>query len=142
MLHTRVPEKLEAELKERAAELGVSVSNLVRNVLTHAFDLVGDIVADGAQVARSASGGRRPPPRSEHSSDPLADVIGWQPLVLQKNAVCARCNDLLPRGRDAAIAITETAGPRPIVCPRCLEELRHGHGSGTHADAAPDHAGG
>ena len=58
MLHTRVPERLEAELKERAADLGVSVSNLVRNVLTHAFGLVGDIVADGAQVARSASGVR------------------------------------------------------------------------------------
>lgn len=131
VLHTRVPERLEAELKERAAELGVSVSNLVRNVLTHAFDLVGDIVADGAQVARSASGARRaaapaPAPVAGDGRDALADVIGWQPLVLQKNAVCARCNDLLPRGRDAAIAITDGGGPRPIVCPRCLEELRHG----------------
>lgn len=133
VLHTRVPEKLEAELKERAAELGVSVSNLVRNVLTHAFDLVGDIVADGAKVARSAAGTRRP------SADPLADVIGWQPLVLQKNAVCARCNDLLPRGRDAAIAITETAGPRPIVCASCLKACTDaGAGVGqTKADPEP-----
>lgn len=130
MLHTRVPEKLEAELKERAAELGMSVSNLVRNVLTHAFDLVGDIVADGASVARSASGVRRSARSSpEAPGDPLADVIGWQPLVLQKNAVCARCNDILARGKDAAIAITDAAGPRPIVCPRCLEELRHEPGS-------------
>lgn len=129
VLHTRVPEKLEAELKERAAELGMSVSNLVRNVLTHAFDLVGDIVADGANVARTASGARRAVTRADAPAapaDPLADVIGWQPLVLQKNAICARCNDILPRGKDAAIAITEGAGPRPIVCPRCLEELRHG----------------
>ena len=116
MLHTRVPEKLEHELKERAAELGVSVSNLVRNVLTHAFGLVGDVVADGARVARAATGA----PRRES-----ADVIGWQQLVLQKNAVCNKCNDILPRGRDAAIAITEGAGPRPIVCLRCLEELRN-----------------
>jgi plasmid stability protein len=130
VLHTRVPEKLEAELKERAAELGMSVSNLVRNVLTHAFDLVGDIVADGASVARSASGVRRSArPSAGAPSDPLADVIGWQPLVLQKNAVCARCNDILARGKDAAIAITDAAGPRPIVCPRCLEELRHEPGS-------------
>jgi len=130
VLHTRVPEKLEAELKERAAELGMSVSNLVRNVLTHAFDLVGDIVADGASVARSASGVRRSARSSpEAPSDPLADVIGWQPLVLQKNAVCARCNDILARGKDAAIAIIDAAGPRPIVCPRCLEELRHEPGS-------------
>ncbi|MBK9030010.1 MAG: hypothetical protein IPL61_01505 [Myxococcales bacterium] len=125
VLHTRVPERLETELKERAADLGVSVSNLVRNVLTHAFGLVGDIVADGAQVARSASGGRRaaaeppPPPRA-------AEVLGWQPLVLNRNAVCAACNDVLVRGADGAVAITDGSGPRAIVCPRCLEEIRHG----------------
>ncbi len=126
VLHTRVPEKLEAELKERAAELGVSVSNLVRNALTHAFGLVGDIVADGARVARTAAGAPRGP---SASAPPAAgvDVIGWQQLVLQKNAICSQCNDILPRGCDAAIAITEGAGPRPIVCLRCLEELRHGH---------------
>jgi hypothetical protein len=118
VLHTRVPEKLENELKERAAELGVSVSNLVRNVLTHAFGLVGDVVADGARVARAATGA----PRRETSS---SEVIGWQQLVLQKNAVCSRCNDILARGRDAAIAISEGNGPRPIVCLRCLEELRN-----------------
>ena len=123
VLHTRVPERLEAELKERAADLGVSVSNLVRNVLTHAFGLVGDIVADGAQVARSASGARRPAP--EPAPRP-AEVLGWQPLVLNKNAVCAACNDVLVRGADGAVAITDGAGPRPIVCPRCLEEIRHG----------------
>lgn len=118
VLHTRVPERLEAELKERAADLGVSVSNLVRNVLTHAFGLVGDIVADGAQVARSAGGTRR--------SVPARDVVGWQPLVLNKNAVCAACNDILARGADAAVAVTDVAGGRPIVCPKCLEEIRHG----------------
>ncbi len=133
VLHTRVPERLEAELKERAAELGVSVSNLVRNVLTHAFGLVGDIVADGARVARTAAG---QPPRSPSPSPappPVAsdhapaDVIGWQQLVLQKNALCAQCNDILPRGSDAAIAITDGGGPRPILCLPCLEELRHDH---------------
>ncbi len=122
VLHTRVPEKLEHELKERAAELGVSVSNLVRNVLTHAFGLVGDVVADGARVARAAAGGPRPavPPPAAAGGD----VIGWQQLVLQKNAVCHACNDILPRGSDAAIAITEGPGPRPIQCLRCLEALR------------------
>ena len=122
VLHTRVPERLEAELKERAADLGVSVSNLVRNVLTHAFGLVGDIVADGAQVARSAGGAaRRPAP-------PIAprDVLGWQPLVLNQNAVCAACNDILARGADGAVAVADVAGGRPIVCLPCLEEIRHG----------------
>ena len=29
-------------------------------------------------------------------------ALGWQPLVLNKNAVCAACNDILARGADAA----------------------------------------
>lgn len=130
VLHTRVPERLEAELKERAADLGVSVSNLVRNVLTHAFGLVGDIVADGAQVARSAGGARRPaaPGAPAGPAAPVSprDVLGWQPIVMNKNAVCAACNDILARGADGAVAVTDVAGGRPIVCPRCLEEIRHG----------------
>ncbi len=121
MLHTRVPERLEAELRERAADLGISVSNLVRNVLGHAFGLVGDVVADSHAVARAARGARgdgraaAAPPTIG-----IADVLGWQPIVLGKNAVCARCNELLPRGKDAALGV----GTQLVVCPACLEELR------------------
>src|SRR5689334_24045262 len=102
VIHTRVPESLEAELRERAQELGVSVSNLVRNVLGHAFGLVGDVVADSHAIARAARG-ERPEPEAARSSgvathaappDP-GDVLAWQTVVLGKNAVCSRCNDLL-----------------------------------------------
>lgn len=129
VIHTRVPESLEAELRKRAQELGVSVSNLVRNVLGHAFGLVGDVVADSHAIARAARGerdraeGKRAAGSGEPPPDP-ADVLAWQPIVLGKNAVCSRCNDLLPRGRDAAIGVAEHGGGRVIVCPTCLEELR------------------
>jgi hypothetical protein len=130
VIHTRVPESLEAELRKRAQELGVSVSNLVRNVLGHAFGLVGDVVADSHAIARAARGDRidaEPKPGSNgvHAVPPdPSDVLAWQPIVLGKNAVCSRCNDLLPRGRDAAIGVAEHGGGRVIVCQPCLEELR------------------
>jgi hypothetical protein len=129
VIHTRVPESLEAELRKRAQELGVSVSNLVRNVLGHAFGLVGDVVADSHAIARAARGEREKAeskqgsPASSAPPDP-SDVLAWQPIVLGKNAVCSRCNDLLPRGRDAAIGVAEHGGGRVIVCTTCLEELR------------------
>src|SRR3954454_22099020 len=100
VIHTRVPESLEAELRQRAQDLGMSVSNLVRNVLGHAFGLVGDVVADSHAIARADKGDRAgaasepPPPTS------VDDVLAWQAMVLGKNAVCARCNDILPKGRD------------------------------------------
>ena len=128
VIHTRVPESLEAELRQKAQDLGISVSNLVRNVLGHAFGLVGDMVADSHAIARAARAARRAdagetavPERNEPGE---SDVLGWQPMVLGKNAVCARCNDVLPRGSDAAIGIPEAGGSRLVICLVCLEQLR------------------
>src|SRR5436305_13284502 len=67
VIHTRVPESLESELRQKAQDLGISVSNLVRNVLGHAFGLVGDVVADGHAIARAARG-HQP---SGHSGTPV-----------------------------------------------------------------------
>jgi hypothetical protein len=118
VIHTRVPERLEAELRERAQELGVSVSNLVRNVLGHAFGLVGDVVADSHAIARAARGERPPAPAAAVTS--IDDVLGWQPIVLAKNALCGKCNAILPKGKDAAVGV----GSQLVVCPSCLKELR------------------
>lgn len=133
VIHTRVPESLEAELRQKAQDLGISVSNLVRNVLGHAFGLVGDVVADGQAIARAARGdkpaGRDVTPGSPAAGVPapasaIEDVLGWQPMVLGKNAVCLRCNAILPRGSDAAIGVAETTGGRLVICLACLEQLR------------------
>jgi hypothetical protein len=131
VIHTRVPESLEAELRHKAQDLGISVSNLVRNVLGHAFGLVGDVVADGHAIARAARGDRTAGVAAGAASPvhagpipALDDVLGWQPMVLGKNAVCLRCNALLPRGSDAATGVTETTGARLVICQACLEALR------------------
>jgi hypothetical protein len=119
VIHTRVPESLESELRERAQELGMSVSNLVRNVLGHAFGLVGDVVADSHAIARAARGERKATPVAQGVTS-IDDVLGWQPIVLAKNAVCAKCNGILPKGKDAAVGVNSQL----VVCPSCLKELR------------------
>jgi len=131
VIHTRVPESLEAELRHKAQDLGISVSNLVRNVLGHAFGLVGDVVADSHAIARAARGKPEAPeevdarPASRPAAPPaIDDVLGWQPLVLGKNAVCARCNAILPRGSDAASGVGETGSGRLVICLACLAQLR------------------
>ncbi len=127
VLHTRVSESLDQELRDRAANLGVSVSNLVRNVLSSTFGLVEAIVADTADVARAARGeatiGDAVAPPGSATAAPVT-VVGWQPMVLNLNAVCSECNALLPKGSDAAIAITDGAGPRPVICQTCLKGVR------------------
>ncbi len=113
VIHTRVPESLELHLRERAQELGMSVSNLVRNVLGHAFGLVGDVVADSHAIARAARGEKQPINTDE--------VIGWQSITLAKNAVCAQCNAILAKGKPASIGMTERGAVGPIVCSTCTE---------------------
>ena len=115
VIHTRVPDDLDAEIKRRAQALGVSVSNLVRNVLSHTFGLVGDIVADGAEIARSARSGAAPPSPG--------GVLGWQELILNVNAVCDRCNAILAKGTAATVGLTDGAGPRPFRCLTCVKDL-------------------
>jgi hypothetical protein len=129
VIHMRVEPSLDSELKERASRLGVSVSNLVRNILNHAFGLAEDVIKDSAQVARSARG--EPDPGSHHDvsqSRSTADQarparpLGWQRFTLSVNALCERCNTILPKGSEAAIAVLDGPGPRSILCPACAGE--------------------
>ena len=89
VIHTRVPESLDAQLRQRAEDLGISVSNLVRNVLGHTFGLVGGVVADSHAVARAARAIRGAKTESAATTAPpssIDDVLRWQPIMLGKNA--------------------------------------------------------
>jgi hypothetical protein len=125
VLHARISDSLDQELKDRASDLGVSVSNLVRNVLLNTFGLVESVVKDGASVARSARG-ESLPVEPVSSSEP--EVLGWQKLILNKNALCTTCNAILPKGTEAAIAVVnrpQHLEPRLTLCTACLKELAH-----------------
>jgi hypothetical protein len=128
VIHTRVPESLDDEVKRRATDLGLSVSNLVRNILQHTFGLVEDIVHDSAEIARTARGAKaafsgRAGAQVRESAP--AEVLGWHLALLNVNAVCNACNAILPRGTRAGVGIVHGGGAIPIRCQSCLEELAH-----------------
>jgi hypothetical protein len=121
VIHTRVPESLDEEIKRRATGLGLSVSNLVRNVLENSIGLVEDIVNDSTRLARSARGepAGSPAVRASRGHNE-GTVLGWQVAKLNVNAVCDRCNAMLPKGTQAGIGVIEGTGPRPFRCEGCL----------------------
>lgn len=136
VIHTRVPPSLDSELKHRAERLGVSVSNLVRNVLHHTFGIAEEVMKDTSSVARTARGTRAPNMRAEaesSASGPVATasqadaapsrVLGWQRFTLGLNALCERCNAILPKGSEAGIGVLDGPGKRPVLCIPCTEEL-------------------
>jgi hypothetical protein len=118
VLQARIPEQLDEELRDRAEQLGLSVSTIVRNVLLHTFDLVEGVVIDSSQIARALAG------RSVAAPDPDTEpaVIGWQEVTLNQNGVCEQCNVILPLGQRAAIGVP--TGPRAaLLCMDCLAAL-------------------
>lgn len=52
-------------------------------------------------------------------SGPLADVLGWQPIVLNQAVNCSRCDNRLNPEGDAFMAISQGGGLGQIVCPGC-----------------------
>lgn len=123
VLHTRIPESLDDEIRQQAAKLGVSVSNLVRNVLQNAVGLVGDIVADTANIAQTVSGDAKEAAPAPAAGGPKPQVLGWQKAIMNLNAVCAACNEIIPKGTEAAIAVAEAGAVRVVRCMTCLEEV-------------------
>jgi hypothetical protein len=83
--------------------------------------MVEHIVEDSAELARRARGeasarGRR--------GDPLDDVYGWQELILNRDAACARCHTRLRTGDPAYRGLTDEPRPPAFLCTACIRRLR------------------
>jgi hypothetical protein len=122
VLQARIPETLDDELRDRAEQLGLSVSTVVRNVLQNTFNLVEGVVADSAQIARLIKGDE--PSTSPAPDDPAQEssVVAWQEAVLARNGICDSCNTILPAGTRASVAVPAQARP-VLMCLDCLANL-------------------
>lgn len=127
VLQARIPEQLDDELRDRAEDLGLSVSTIVRNVLLHTFNLVEGVVSDSAQIARVIQGRPSSPPDSSGHTDKGAAIVGWQETVLNRNGVCEQCNVVLTKGDSAAVGLPIQARP-VLLCTKCLTSLSVGEG--------------
>ncbi|MEP5569467.1 MAG: hypothetical protein ABJN62_16615 [Halioglobus sp.] len=118
VLQARIPEQLDDELRDRAEQLGLSVSTIVRNVLLNTFELVEGVVIDSSQLARTLTGNK--PPNS--APDLEVPAIGWQEIILSKNGVCEACNVILEVGQRAAVEVPTSSRPA-LQCMDCLAAL-------------------
>jgi hypothetical protein len=124
VLQARIPEQLDEELRERSAQLGLSVSTIVRNVLLNTFDLVEGVVIDSAQVGRALQGRGAPvPPPGTETPQPVDEpVVAWQEGVLNLNGVCEDCNTILTKGSRAAVGMP-SRNRSVLLCLDCLAAL-------------------
>ena len=134
LIQTRVPRDLESTLKREARRRGVTVSQLIRNILSSTFDLVENVVADVDQIvtdsvalAQQVSRGARRlagNARAENGSDLLAQVEAWNRVVVNRNVTCSQCQAEIVKGGQAYAGFGEQAGPiRAWLCDQCIEAI-------------------
>lgn len=127
VLQARIPEKLDDELRDRAEQLGLSVSTIVRNALLHTFELVEGVVTDSAQLSRAIQGRAiqsKPELPAPMTVPPATEpeILGWQEVILNLNGICDKCNAILHKGERAAVSLPSQ--PRPVLlCTDCLLDL-------------------
>ena len=122
-LHTRISETLEDALKREARRRRLPVSLLVRNVLEGALELVEDIVEGSLHVARRSEDLARTVGR-RRTAAAVDDVYGWQELILNRAAACARCETALAPGATAYRGLRDRTGPPVFQCVACVGRLR------------------
>ena len=133
VLHTRVPDVLDKELKRLATTLKVPVSNVVRTILedaVEAVDSVGRVAED--EIRGVANRLRKHRPKRKEASDagqpaptppqqpPLADIVGYQPMLIARDETCKLCGRAIAAGEQAYLGIREVEGPRVILGKECL----------------------
>ncbi len=94
-LGARVPRELRQRVIDRANEMGIPVSILIRNILEQAFE-------DTASAQA-----------------PFSDVIGWEKVVLHRAVVCNACGAQLIKGSPAHFGVG--ARKQTVLCPSCVE---------------------
>jgi len=120
-LHTRISEDLEDVLKREARRRRLPVSLFVRNVLESSLDFVDDILENSMAVARRSHDLAR---SVSGRADGLTDVYGWQEIILNREAACARCKVGLPVGAPTHRGLREQVGPAVFLCSACVHRLR------------------
>ncbi len=105
-LGARVPKELRDRVIQRAKEMGIPVSILIRNTLEEAFK---EIPSDRS-VATAVS-------TAELSSDTFSSVLGWEKLLLNKNVACSGCGIQLLQSTEAYLGLG--ASEPVVICNAC-----------------------
>lgn len=140
LIQTRVPEDLEASLKQEAEAQRMTVSHLIRNMLEDAFDFaerivsdvdkvvqessqIADVVRDAARSFRHEEESADKEPSSDSEID-LSHIYGWNELVLHKAAQCGKCQDEINQGTKGFAGLSDDPSkPRAWLCGACIGRL-------------------
>ncbi|MDH5546330.1 MAG: hypothetical protein OEZ43_12115 [Gammaproteobacteria bacterium] len=117
-LGARVPKALKTKVIQRADELGIPVSLLLRRVLEDVF------LEEQPSIKLDLI--KKNTPQVE-SKNEFADVIAWKTIVLNRRCSCDSCGEPMQVGERAEMGICQSSSQTPIVCESCQKNAVNGH---------------
>ncbi|MEQ6342735.1 MAG: hypothetical protein M3A44_14080 [Gammaproteobacteria bacterium] len=116
-LGARVPKVLRDRVMQRASDLGVPVSILIRTILEEAF-------AGGQTAGRNVAA---PSPQAPIStvSQPVRfpSVLGWEEIKLNRQMDCSGCGRRLAPGMLVTLGLGLSGEGHVILCDQCKDRI-------------------
>ena len=111
IVNTRVSNDLYDTISSRARARGVTISNLIRNIVEDSLDISGEVVniVDEKIKNRLKGTGIR--------------IIGYQQLTLANEAECDICGKELKKGALVYITFTDNKSESLVICAESKKEL-------------------
>ena len=133
-LGARVPKALKERVINKADEMGIPVSLLMRRLLEQTFPENGsgsmDLGESGSsntfavnEVGVSSTVSQVDAKTGSQGADKYASIIGWKSIEVNQDRSCERCKEPLPRGDEALLGFNSSAAGFVIVCQQCKTQL-------------------
>jgi hypothetical protein len=74
----------------------------------------------GEAAAEESASEAPPTPQAPPAKELFPDVLGWQPLVLNQDMPCGRCDRALSAGESAFLGMTTGGMTETALCGRCV----------------------
>jgi predicted RNA-binding Zn-ribbon protein involved in translation (DUF1610 family)/predicted DNA binding CopG/RHH family protein len=119
-LGARVPKELREKVIQRAKDMGIPVSILIRNVLEEAFG--GGAQAGGRRAGVSGLQSYQEPAKTT-GVDRFPSVLGWEEISLNKTLDCSSCGKSMMAGSKATLGFAAPGENHVILCHACRRHL-------------------
>lgn len=116
-LGARVPKELRDQVVQRANELGMPVSILIRNILEQAIH--SPRPGEGGAGPTSALGAVAGHVPAAQDAGRFPSVIGWEDMRLNKSVDCALCGIRLNPGVSITLGLAGPGEEHVVLCQRC-----------------------
>lgn len=114
-LGARVPKDLRDKVMDRANDLGIPVSILIRNILEEAFR---DQKPTASMTPRQGV-----PPEAAHCAERFSSVLGWEMIRLNRQVDCSSCGRQLLPGASVTLGlvsgVVQAGTTHIILCDQC-----------------------